>query len=344
MSLSTMPSCVSTNVPLAPRTTLGVGGAAEFYAEVSDQATLLSVVRWAKECGHKVTILGEGSNVLVSDSGVRGLVLRPHFTGIECTQEGDMVSCTVGAGVILDDVIEAVVAKDLWGIENLSAIPGTVGATPVQNVGAYGVEVKDVISTVHVFDYTTETFFELTNEACALGYRDSIFKSEKGKNFIITHVTFLLSETPDRKISYADLAQYFEGNETPTLREIRNAIIAIRSRKFPDWKVVGTAGSFFKNPRVTNDVYQTLVQKYHDIPGYITDTGMVKIPLGWVLDKVCGLKGYREGDVGLFEQQALVLVCTKGIAAREVENFSQKIIAHVFEKTGIAIEKEVTCI
>jgi UDP-N-acetylmuramate dehydrogenase len=334
---------IQKDVLLAPYTTLGVGGSAEYFAEVRTESDLRDAVLWAEKQGLTVTIFAGGSNVLVSDAGIQGLVLRPMFEDVVYEAEEDgVVRVRVGAGVLLDAFVAETVSRGLWGLENLSAIPGSVGATPVQNVGAYGVEVKDVITSVTVFDCEKKNSYELKNSECDFSYRDSIFKTEAGKKYVITHVTFALSKNAQPKIAYKDLTHFFSEKNNPSLSEIREAIISIRSKKFPDWQVVGTAGSFFKNPIIAQAHFAELVLKYPDIPGYLSDDGKVKVALGWVLDKVCGLKGYTEGEVGLYTEQALVLVCTKGTSAKEVIDFSEKIIAIVFEKTKIKIEREVT--
>lgn len=338
-----MPYGIEHNVPLAHRTTLGVGGNAEYFVRVTTTGMLEHVVRWAKTNGHQRTILAGGSNVLIMDEGVRGLVIQPDFQGVTYEDIDDArVRVRVGAGVVFDTLIAELVSRDMWGLENLSAIPGSVGATPIQNVGAYGVEVKDVIESVTVFDCDTYTTYEIKNSDCDFSYRDSRFKHDAKKKYIIVAVSFILSKIPHPQITYKDLAHFFAHSETPTLSDIRSAIISIRNKKFPDWRVLGTAGSFFKNPIITNSEYQQLVQKYRDIPAYVTQCGDVKIALGYVLDKVCGLKGYREGVVWLFEAQALVLVCEKGSRARDIFLFSEHVIEQVFQKTKIRIEREVT--
>ena len=259
-------------------------------------------------------------------------------------RNGEEVHVTAGAGVELDVLIAELAEKNLWGLENLSAIPGTVGAVPVQNVGAYGVEACDVIHSVCVYDVTNDVVTTLPNNACAFAYRDSIFKKEHGKKYIILSVTFIVSESGAPKIAYKDLKTFFETHDSAPVKvlDVRNAIIAIRSKKFPDWHIMGTAGSFFKNPIITQEAYRALVAKYPEIPGFLLDDGMVKIALGWVLDHVCGMRGVWVGNVGLYEHQALVLVCTKNATAAEIKNFSQMIIDTVFEKTNIVVEREVT--
>ncbi len=338
-----MPHAITQNIPLAPYTTLGAGGKAEFFVTVKTQAELRDVVMWAKKEHHPITILGGGSNILVEDGGVKGLVIRVQCTEILYTEiDSDTVHVTIGAGVSLDTCVLELVQRKLWGLENLSGIPGTMGAVPIQNVGAYGVEAKDVVVCVSVYNTETDTVDELTNEACRFGYRDSLFKHEDEKKYIILSVTCVVTHTPQRKLAYKDLEIYFRENSTPSIDEVRVAVLAIRSKKFPDWNIVGTAGSFFKNPIIPKSEYESLQVKYPDIPGYAVSGGMVKIPLGWVLDSVLHLKGHREDGVGLFEEQALVLVCEKGTSSENIKNFSQKIIDRVMEETGLIVEREVT--
>lgn len=336
-----MPSFITAQVPLAPYTTLGVGGLAEFFAFVETVSELHDAVAWAQAQGHAITVLGGGSNVLVSEEGVRGLVIHLVLHAVTYVHDGDSVRVTAEAGTVLDTLIEELVAKGLWGLENLSHIPGTVGAVPVQNVGAYGVEAKEVIAEVTVYDCECNEIQILTNAECAFAYRDSIFKRREGARYIVTAVTFIVSSVPAPHLTYKDITDYFGSRCNPTLREIRDAIIEIRSTKLPDWHTIGTAGSFFKNPIVSSVVFATLRAQYPELPGYPEENGNIKISLGWILDKVCGLRGYREGNVGLYEKQALVLVCQKGSTAHEVEQYAEKIVTLVKDRTGIAIELEV---
>ncbi len=336
-----MPSNILKDIPLGPLTTLGVGGSAEYFTKVHDVETLRETIAWAKSEKLSIAILGAGSNVLVSDEGVRGLVIQPQFTDITYKEEGGEMLVTVGAGIILDRLIEELVQNGYWGLENLSAIPGTVGAVPVQNVGAYGVEVKDVIQTVTVFDIQSEEERSLTSTECAFGYRDSIFKHEKNR-YIILEVTFRVSKNEKPVLLYKDLQNYFEACPQPALQSIRNAIIEIRSKKFPNWKIVGTAGSFFKNPSISKEKFEILQKQFPELPGHVNSDGGVKISLGWVLDRLCSLRGYTEGNVGLYTEQALVLVCSRNATSDEIEKFSEKIIRMVFEKIKVVIEREVT--
>ena len=336
-----MPEIVKEHVLLAPYTTLGVGGAADYFAEVANEEDLRRVMTWAHERALPIIILGGGSNALVGDSGVRGLVLRVTFSDVTFMYADTSVRVTAGAGVVFDELIATVTAKKIWGLENLSSIPGTVGAVPVQNVGAYGVEVKDVIESVTVYDVETGIVTDLPNHLCAFGYRDSLFKRPEGKKYIIVRVTFLLSSTPQPKLSYKDLQELFTDTAVPEVEHVREAVRSIRSSKFPDIRVVGTAGSFFKNPTIPKETHTQLLEQYPGLPGYAAGNDEVKIALGWVLDHVCGLKGYTQGNVGLYEKQALVLVCKKGCTADEIKKFSQEVIDVVYEKTEIRVEREV---
>lgn len=330
------------NVPLAPHTTLGVGGAAAWFVEVASIEMVMSAVAYAKAHQLPFVVLGGGSNVLVPDAGYLGLIIKMNITGIrEVATSRDTVTITVGAGVSLDTLVAYTVERGWWGLENLSAIPGTVGATPVQNVGAYGVEVADCIESVEVFDGMTDTVCLLSNHDCRFGYRTSLFK-EFPSRYIITAVTFTLSLLPRPQCEYADLRQYFGAGATPSLLAVRQAVQAIRAQKFPDWTVVGTAGSFFKNPIIPSALAQPLLQKFPDLPQYPAGDGMIKLSLGYILDKICGLKGYSNGLVGLYEKQALVVVVERGASARAVMAFADEIIKKVFLQTGIVVEREVT--
>jgi len=333
---------IKKDVPLAPYTTLGVGGSAEHFSEVHSVEELREVVLWTKGQSLPLTILAGGSNVLINDRGIPGLVIRPCFTDVTYTAEASEVFVTAGAGILLDDLVALLVEKKLWGLENLSSIPGTVGAVPIQNVGAYGVEAQDIVHSVSVYNTETDTVAEMTADACLFNYRDSIFKHTGGKKYIIIGVTFRVSEVPSPRLSYRDLALFFEGRTEVSINDVRDAIIHIRSKKFPDWRSVGTAGSFFKNPIISEEIFVKLKALYPDLPGYSMENNTVKISLGWILDHICNMKGYSQGRVGLYSEQALVLVCQKGISATEIENFAKHIIDCVYEKIQITIEREVT--
>jgi UDP-N-acetylmuramate dehydrogenase len=331
---------VEEGIPLAPYTTFGIGGPAEFFVNVMSEGELLSALAWAREKHVAISVLGGGSNVLVSDAGVRGLVIRIAIPDITYAEEGKDVLVSAGAGVVLDELIGALVNKDIWGMENLSLIPGTVGATPVQNVGAYGVEVKDLIESVDCIDSISGERLTLSCTDCEFGYRDSYFKRPGGKHLIVTRVTYRLIREARPQVGYGELAKRFE-TVTPTLTAIRDAVIAIRTAKLPDWHVTGTAGSFFKNPVVSRDKFKALQERFPDLPEIPVPSGDMKLPLGFVLDRILNLKGYRDGAVGLHEKQALVIVNHGGSRAEDVERLAAMIHERVERELGISIEREV---
>ncbi|MBY0538604.1 UDP-N-acetylmuramate dehydrogenase [Patescibacteria group bacterium] len=330
---------VQSKVALAPYTTLKTGGDAEYFVTVENTEDLKKAVAFAKQAQLPFCVLGGGSNMLVPDAGYPGVVIQMKLAGVTYTTLDETTyTVTVAAGEVLDVLVEATVARQLWGLENLSHIPGSVGATPVQNVGAYGVEVADVISEVIVFDTNTNKIITLQNSDCQFSYRHSIFKEKN--NLIILSVTFILHKNPNPKIAYADLAQRTPKNPFP--RDVRTTVIAIRAEKFPDWTIVGTAGSFFKNPMVPHAHAQELALKYPALPMYPSSDGQTKISLGYVLDKICGLKGFAIGPVRLYEKQALVLVAEAGATTTDIKNFVKIISEKVFAHTAIKISQEVT--
>lgn len=329
------------SVPLAPYTTFRIGGPAEHFTSVSDSEKLHEAVAWAQTHGKKITVLGGGSNMLVAGEGVRGLVIKMDIGGALWREQDDVVFVTAGAGVVFDALIAESVSRGYWGLENLSAIPGSVGAVPVQNVGAYGVEVAECIHSVDAYDPSVDAVRTLDPAACMFGYRDSYFKRPEANALIITAVTFALSKHASPKIAYKDLHAHFGDTAYPAIGDIRDAVMRIRAEKFPDWSRMGTAGSFFKNPFVTAEAFAKLKARYPDIPGFPSTAGKVKVPLGWILDRVLSLRGYREGNVGTYEGQALVIVNHGGASAHEVETFAEHIRSKVKQATDINIEWEV---
>ncbi len=329
---------VQEKVRLSDWVSFKTGGEARYFIEVTTIDALQEAVAFSLEKQLPFYVLGSGTNLLVSDAGYEGVIIKMNILGRTYVATDNIVSLEAGAGESFDAIVEETTQKSLWGLENLSHIPGTVGATPVQNVGAYGVEVAELISHVTVYDVEAKKIIIFSNSACLFSYRHSVFK--ENKNIIIVAVTFVLSLLPTPKLSYADLKTLPIDGHTP--HGIRNAIIAIRSAKFPDWKVVGTAGSFFKNPILTTKQAKTLLAKYPDIPTYNSGATMVKVSLGYILDKVCGLKGFSVGPVRLYEKQALVLVATSTATTNDIQNFKKIIFDAVFLKTLIQIEQEVT--
>jgi UDP-N-acetylmuramate dehydrogenase len=329
---------ITENVDLAHYTTLKVGGPARYFTVVQSVDELEQARQFAQQTDVPVVVFGQGSNVLVSEHGYDGLVIINQILGKSYQEES---TATFGAGENWDDVVADTVAQGLWGLENLSHIPGTVGATPVQNVGAYGVEVSDLITSVEAFSLQTGAIKTFQNSECKFAYRDSYFKTDTGRDWIITSVTFSLSRDSSAAVlGYADLRTFTESKMDFTQLELRNEIIRIRSQKFPDWQQVGTAGSFFKNPIVSKQHLDELLTQYPDLPHFLQPNGKYKIALGWILDKICNLRGYCDGEVCLSQHQALVLL-NHGTSAGKVIEFVSYVQTEVYKKTKIKIEPEV---
>ncbi len=333
---------VREQVRFSELTTLKTGGCARYCTAVTTIEELKAAVVFAQQKQLPFFVVGGGSNLLASDAGYGGVVIQMQIPGREYVEDAEgCVVATFGAGEMLDAVVADTVALGYWGIENLSHIPGTVGATPVQNVGAYGVEVSDCIQSVTVYDVTDGVIRLFTNAACQFQYRDSVFKKVPTGQYIIVAVTMLLSKKPQPHIQYGDLTKIFH-DVVPTQTAIRSALISIRSKKFPDWHEVGTAGSFFKNPIVTIDTATALQMQYPELPVYPVGTAHAKLSLGYILDKICGLKGYRIGLVSLYSEQALVLVADSGATTADIAHFVTVVSERVYAETQLRIEREVT--
>lgn len=286
------------------------------------------------------TVLAGGNNILFTQD-YNGLLVTPVARQItQLSDDGETACIRVDAGVEWDDLVEWAVGRGLWGIENLSLIPGKAGAAPVQNIGAYGCEAKDVIERVEMFCVETGTILTLDAAHCGFGYRESVFKHDLKGRVIITAIEIRLSHTPCPKLGYGDVEREVEARGGTTLRNIREAICAIRRAKLPDPAVLGNAGSFFKNPVVDAATAERLLAEYADMPHYPAPDGRVKLAAGWLIDRA-GMKGRREGPVGIHERQALVIVNHGGATGGEVIAFARKVQAKVREKFGIAIDTEV---
>ena len=284
--------------------------------------------------------LGGGNNILFTQR-FAGTLLKPVGKEIKIkAQIDDSVIVEAEAGVEWDDLVAWSVERDLWGMENLSLIPGTVGAAPVQNIGAYGAEAKDVIERVHFFDVEDRKHHTLGCAECRFAYRESIFKHELKGRAIITSVEFRLSKSSQPSLGYGDLAKEVELRGGATLKNIREAVCAIRQSKLPDTAVLGNAGSFFKNPIVNKEVSERLKAEYDSMPIYPVSEHKCKLAAGWLIDQA-GLKGYRKGNVGVHERQALVLVNFGGATGAEVIALSEEVREKVFAKFGINIDPEV---
>lgn len=285
-------------------------------------------------------ILGGGNNILFTQR-YDGTLIHPTGKQLKVVAEDERtLTILVEAGMEWDDMVAWCVERGLWGAENLSLIPGSVGASPVQNIGAYGAEAKDIISKVHFFDIDTLAFRTLLNEECRFAYRDSIFKQELRGKAIITAVEFTLHKEARPNLGYGDLSREVEARGGATLKNIREAVCAIRRSKLPDTAELGNAGSFFKNPIVESAVADDLVARHPDMPLYPAPEGKRKLAAGWLIDRA-GMKGFRNGKVGVHERQALVLVNFGGATGNEVIALAKQVQNAVREKFGIEIEPEV---
>ncbi|WP_304582853.1 UDP-N-acetylmuramate dehydrogenase [uncultured Alistipes sp.] len=287
------------------------------------------------------TVLAGGNNILFTRD-YDGLLVTPVSQRIALLDEcGGEVRVRVEAGVEWDDLVEWAVRHELWGIENLSLIPGKAGAAPVQNIGAYGREAKDVIRRVEMYCVESGSMLTLDAAHCEFGYRESIFKHALKGRVVITAIEIGLSRTPQPHLGYGDVEREVEARGGATLRNIRDAIIAIRQAKLPDTAVLGNAGSFFKNPSVELSVAERLQAEWPEMPLYPSqEAGKAKLAAGWLIDRA-GMKGYREGSVGVHERQALVLVNHGGATGSEVIALARKVQAAVRDKFGVEIDTEV---
>lgn len=333
---------IQEHIPLAPLTTFKIGGEARYLARVKNIEELAEALTFAEVKSAPVFVLGGGSNVLISDLGFNGLVIKIEIAGIE-EHNSTLVA---GAGESWDKVVENAVDNNLWGIENLSGIPGTVGGAVVQNIGAYGQAISQTFHWAEVFNTQTKKVETLGKEACNFGYRSSIFKEKEGQ-YIVLRAAFELSKTPVANLSYKDLQSRLQGKSL-TLSEIRNAVLEIRAEKFPDLRIEGSAGSFFKNPILPKEEADILQAKYPLMPVFtLPETNNIKVPLGWFLDYRHGVMDLREvrfGGARMFEKQFLVIAATRGASSRDVKELADYVKKSVQEKLNIIIEPEVKII
>ena len=327
------------HIDLRGRNSFGVAQHARRLVEFETADDLRAI--FAAGVPDRWTVLSGGNNILFTQD-YDGVLLTPVARGIELlADEGDEVRPRVEAGVERDDLVAWAVERGLWGIENLSLIPGKAGAAPVQNIGAYGCEASDAIRRVEMFCVGTGNRLTLDAAHCAFGYRESVFKHELRGKVVITAIEIALHRTPRPRLGYGDVEREVEARGGATLRNIREAICAIRRAKLPDPKVTGNAGSFFKNPVVDESVAQQLRASWPDMPLYPAAlSGKAKLAAGWLIDKA-GLKGGRSGRVGIHERQALVLVNLGGATGGEILDFARMVQARVHEKFGIEIDTEV---
>ena len=290
-----------------------------------------------------VLMMGGGSNLLFM-SDFKGTVLHSSVTTIDILGiTNDHVHVRVGSGVVWDDFVAWCAVNGYWGVENLSAIPGEVGASAVQNIGAYGVEAKDVIDTVQTICLADGSERDFSNAECRYGYRQSIFKNELKGQYAVAYVIFTLSRKPQPRLGYGALEQEVERLGGPSLENIRQSVISIRGSKLPDPNVLGNAGSFFMNPIITEHDFNIIRSSYPDVPSYPVADGMIKVPAGWLIEKT-GWKGRSLGPAAVYEKQALVLVNKGGATGADIKRLADTIIEDVRQKFGITLSTEVNYI
>lgn len=329
------------SVDLASFTTFGIHTRAQHVVVVTSRTELTEALAWAREHNVPWRILGGGSNVLLTQD-VAGLVIVMRIVGREVVHDGDEELITCGAGEVWHDIVTWTVEQGWGGFENMALIPGTIGAAPMQNIGAYGVEQASCFVSCDALDVVTGEISTYTNEACAFGYRESVFKHALRDRAVILSVTYRLQRTPKIVTSYRDVADELQRNNIlePTVHDVYTAVVAIRRRKLPDPAEIGNAGSFFKNPVVSRAVYDAVAAQYPDVPHYAQQDGTVKLPAAWLID-TCGWKGYRSGDAGVHARQALVLVNYGTATGAEILDIATRIQSDVRERFGIALEREV---
>jgi len=339
---------IQENVALGPLTTLGIGGPARFFAEARDEQSVPAALAFAAEGALPLFVLGGGSNVLVADEGFPGLVLHMSIRGVSEEKAGEKIVFTVGAGEEWDCFVRAAVERGLGGVECLSGIPGTVGGTPIQNVGAYGQEVSETIASVRVCDRATRKILTLSNAQCGFSYRHSAFLSSARDRYIVLSVTYALPVDGRPKVSYPDVQKHFAGSSnTPTLHVVREAVRAIRASKamllVPDDPDCRSAGSFFKNPVISEERYAELnARAPAPVPRYPVrnGAGLVKVPAAWLIERAGFHKGYGPGPVGLSSKHTLALVNRGGARARDVLALMREIRDAVRERFGILLAPE----
>lgn len=331
------------NVPLAPLTTFKVGGPARFFVEVSSADELKKALDFAADSGLDVFILGGGSNLLVSDDGFDGIVIRIASKGIRTEESDERQLITVQAGEDWDSFVAYCVNKGLAGVECLSGIPGSVGGTPVQNVGAYGQEVSETIVKVQCLDRSTNKLVELSNEECGFSYRRSIFNSTLRDRYVVVSATFALIPNGRPKIEYRDLRDHFAGRQ-PSLSETREAVLAIRRAKSmvidEDDPNTKCAGSFFKNPVISTEQFSRIRESNSAVPQFSAGEGFVKVPAAWLIEKAGFHKGTILGRAGTSTKHSLALINRGGAKAADIIALKELIVSGVESRFGIELQPE----
>lgn len=330
------------NISLKPYNSFGIDANARYFSVFRNEEEIEDLL---KHLCRKRLVLGGGSNILLTKD-FDGLVMKNEIMGISIAQEDhDHVYIKAGAGENWHQLVMHCVNNGFAGMENLSLIPGNVGASPMQNIGAYGVEVKDIFHELEAYHIHDKTVVNFSLKDCEFGYRESVFKRKFKGQFIITSVSYRLTRQAVFNTSYGAIQQELEkmGVEDLSIKVISQAVINIRSSKLPDPKHIGNAGSFFKNPQVGKTQFETLQKKYPSMPSFPFDDLHVKVPAGWLIEQ-CGWKGFRRGDAGCYPKQALVLVNYGNANGEEIYELSEEILKSVESRFGIELEREVNII
>lgn len=331
---------IKTQLPLAPFTTFHIGGSARVFIEATTEEEVRAACGEATRRALPLYPLGAGSNVLVRDEGVEGVVLKVGLRGCTLTDDGGDTLLVAGAGLLWDEVVDRAAVQGIFGIENLAGIPGTVGGAAVQNIGAYGAEFSNVFSYADTIESATGEHARIERADAAFGYRTSFFKTHR--THVIERVALRLRKTAQPNLAYADLARaQAESVPLTTPQEIAHAIRAIRAEKFPHAAEEGSAGSFFKNPVIPREHAAVLAARYPGLPIFPHEDGAAKVSLAWILDHALSLKGFSLGPVRLYEKQPLVIVAREGARAQDIDALAREVEARVRRATGIAIEREV---
>ena len=333
---------VMTNISLKQYTTMKLGGEARYMATADSASDVVSLYRNARKENLPIFVLGGGSNVITHDEVFEGIVLLNKIKGFEVISETDETTdVKIGAGEVWDEVVEKAIELGLQGIEAMSGIPGTAGAAPVQNVGAYGQEIADTLISLEAYDSKTDTIVTISANECDFSYRNSIFRDKEKGRYCILNITLRLNKAEPKPPYYASLQKYIDENDIRevNLSVIRVAVLNIRSEKLPDPAELPSAGSFFKNALVEKWKLEELQKEYSDIPNYAMSDGRYKIPTGWLIDKA-GLRGYRSHGMRVYEKNALVLVNDSATGYDDLAAIREEIVQIVFDKFGIKIEQE----
>ena len=333
---------IHTNIPLKNYTTMKIGGDARFITEVRTPDEVASIYHNAKSQNLPIFILGGGSNVIVHDEGFDGIVVRMRIEGFEIIDDNiNNTTIKIGAGEIWDSVVQRTADMELSGIEAMSAIPGTAGATPVQNVGAYGQEIADSLQSLDAYDSQTDTFVTLQNADCNFAYRDSIFRGDAAERYVITSITIRLSKNQPQPPFYESLQKYLDEKSIKmyTAEVIRNTVIEIRKTKLPDPTITPNCGSFFKNAIVEKWQLDDLRKINPDIPTFELSDGRYKIPSGWLIENV-GLKGALIHGIRVYDKNALVLINESAVSYDDLAFARDQVIGKVRDKFRVQIEQE----